>query len=85
MKKCSIDKRVIVTTSYNSDEMIRKVSELGIDYFMLKPFELSDLEKRIEKCFDSNNNARTIDVFHNNLQISVTKILHELGVPSHIK
>ena len=24
-------------------------------------------------------------MYHNNLQISVTKILHELGVPSHIK
>ena len=85
MKKMSIDKKVIVITSFNSDEMIRKVSELGIDYFMLKPFELVDLERRILNCFDEKSNSKTIDVFHNNLQISVTKILHELGVPSHIK
>ena len=26
-----------------------------------------------------------IDFYHNNLQISITKILHELGIPSHIK
>ena len=26
-----------------------------------------------------------MDLFHNNLQITITKTLHELGVPSHIK
>ena len=84
MKKLNISKKVIVISSYNSDEMIRKVSEYNINYFMLKPFELSDLEKRLLNCFD-NNESKTIDLFHNSLQISVTKILHELGVPSHIK
>ena len=35
---------------------------------------------------DVNNvNNKSIDVYKNNLQISITKILHELGVPSHIK
>ena len=29
--------------------------------------------------------SRSIDLRYNNLQISITKILHELGIPSHIK
>ena len=49
MKNKNIDKKVIVLTSYNTQDMIRKVSELGISYFVLKPFELEDLEKRILK------------------------------------
>ncbi len=86
MKKANINKKVIVLTSYNSEEMIRKTSELGINYFILKPFELSDLEKRIINCCnDIASNKKNIDVHYNNLQISITKILHELGVPSHIK
>lgn len=85
MKKLNINKKVIVITSYNSDEMIRKVSELNISYFMLKPFELVDLERKIISCYESVSGNKVIDVFHNNLEISVTKILHELGVPSHIK
>lgn len=86
MRKEQIDKKVIVLTSYNAQEMIRRVSEYGISYFILKPFELSDLERRIEDCADSKiyMNA-SIDIYHNNLQISITKILHELGIPSHIK
>ncbi|MBO5376401.1 MAG: sporulation transcription factor Spo0A [Bacilli bacterium] len=86
MKKLNINKKVIVLTSYNTDEMIRKTSELGINYFILKPFELSDLERRIINCCsEKTNNNRLVDVYHNNLQISITRILHELGVPSHIK
>lgn len=86
MKQLGIDKKVIVLTSYNTQDMIRKVSELGIVYFILKPFELSELEKRILECMGENNYSnKSIDVYKNNLQISITKILHELGVPSHIK
>lgn len=86
IKKEQIDKKVIVLTSYNAQDMIRKVSEFGVNYFILKPFELSDLERRIEDCcIDKSYNNASIDIYHNNLQISITKILHELGIPSHIK
>ncbi|NLL44671.1 MAG: sporulation transcription factor Spo0A [Mollicutes bacterium] len=86
MKKRGIDKKVIVATSYNTGEVIRDVSEYGVNYFILKPFELSDLEKRILDSFKNRQSKnKNIDFYHNNLQISITKILHELGIPSHIK
>lgn len=86
LKNEGIDKKVIVLTSYNAQDMIRRVSEYGINYFILKPFELADLEKRIIESVDETKYANTsIDLYHNNLQISITKILHELGIPSHIK
>lgn len=86
MKKKRIDKKVIILTSYNTQEMIRKVSEMGVSYFILKPFELSDLERRIKEVADGIKfGGESLDVYHNNLQISITKTLHELGVPSHIK
>jgi len=84
MKKRGISKKTIVLTSYNAGDVIRKVSEFGVNYFMLKPFELSDLEKRIleanEKLEDKN-----LDLYKNNLNVSISKILHQLGIPSHIK
>ena len=86
MKKKNIYKPVIISTSYNSDDMIRRVSDYGVQYFLLKPYELKDLENRILEISDSNSKEnKNINIYHNNLQISVTKILHELGVPSHIK
>lgn len=86
MKRKGIDKKVIVLTSYNTQDMIRKVSEMGVSYFMLKPFELADLESRIVEVSEGvKYGGKSIDIFHNNLQKSITSILHELGVPSHIK
>ena len=86
MKNKKINKPVIVSTSYNSDEMIRKVSEYGVTYFLLKPYDLCDLEKRIlETVNEETKENKNINIYHNNLRISVAKILHELGVPSHIK
>ena len=78
--------KIIVLTSYNTPEIIRKVSNLGVNYFMLKPFELPELERKILECTNEiKEGHKTIDLYHNNLQIAVTNVLHELGVPSHIK
>ena len=86
LEKKRIDKKVIVITSYNTQDMIRKVSEMGVSYFILKPFELEDLERRIrEVATGVKYGGESLDIFHNNLQIAITKTLHELGVPSHIK
>ena len=85
MKEKNLDKKIIVATSYNATEVIRQVSEFGVNYYILKPFDFVDLEKRILDLCNSKKNSKNIDLHYNNLQISITKILHELGIPSHIK
>jgi len=85
MKKNNINKKVIVATSYNTSEVIREVSDYGVNYYVLKPFDFTDLEKRILDISNKKKSGKNIDLHHNNIQISITKILHELGIPSHIK
>ena len=85
MKNNAIDKKVIVLSSYNTPEMIHQVSELGANYFVLKPFELADLAAKVLDVAKNSVKSQSIDLIHNNLKISITKTLHELGVPSHIK
>ncbi len=84
LKDKKVVKNIIVLTSYNSPEVIRNVSEYGINYYMLKPFDLIDLEKRILDIYKVNDN-KIINIFQNKLEISITRMLHELGMPSHIK
>lgn len=84
MKEEKINKNVIVATSYNAPETIRKVSEFGVNYYILKPFELTELEDKIIDTV-SPSSSKSINIFNNNLQISISKMLHELGMPSHIK
>ena len=85
MKEKNMDKKIIVVTSYNAAEVIREVSEYGVNYYILKPFDFTDLERRILDFCNNKKNGKNIDLHYNNLQISITKILHELGIPSHIK
>lgn len=84
LKSENIASNVIVATSYNAPDTIRKVSELGANYYILKPFDLNDLEDKILDTF-SEMDKRTINLFSNNLQKSISKLLHELGMPAHIK
>ena len=84
LKKKNIVKNIIVETSYNEPKVIRKVSEYGVNYYILMPFELVDLESKILDIFEYVN-SKSINLYHSNLQISITKMLHELGMPSHIK
>ena len=86
MKNKGIVKNTIVATSYNASDVIRKVSEMNVNYFILKPFDLMDLEKRIMDTMDCiKHEEKNLDLYHNNLNVSITKVLHELGIPSHIK
>lgn len=88
LKKLNIDvfSKIIVATSYNDPKTIRKISEYGISYFILKPFSMNDLEEKIkDTCEVGEEEKKVIDFKRGNLQLSITHILHELGIPSHIK
>ena len=87
MKEKGINKKVIVQTGYDAESIINMVSRLGASYFISKPYDLKDLEKRILLLSemgtpDLNKVSNFIDT---NLQNTITKMLHELGIPSHIK
>ena len=45
---------------------------------------MNDLEDKIIDTF-SDVDKRSINLFSNNLQKSISRLLHELGMPSHIK
>ncbi|MBQ9012473.1 MAG: sporulation transcription factor Spo0A [Bacilli bacterium] len=82
----NINKPIIVGTSFNADETIAKVSKYNPKYFVLKPFDMVDLENKILNAVSINNSSDSkINLYHNNLEITTTKLLHGLGVPSHIK
>ena len=85
LKRRNIDANIIVITSYNSDEMLRRVASYNIKYFLLKPFDLKDLEQRVLEATDQLQFKKGITAKEKDLKISVTRLLHELGVPSHIK
>lgn len=81
IKKRNINKKVIISTSYGCDETIRKVSNKGTSYVMLKPYSPEDLYNRVLSVMEKEEDI----IDENNLHKDISNILHELGMPSHIK
>ena len=90
--------RVIVLTAFGQETMTHKALELGADYYILKPFNLHVLASRIRQLGGSGlpeaemepaavlgtpARVQLLPVRH--LDIEVTNIIHEIGIPAHIK
>lgn len=93
----------IMLSAVGQDKITQKAVALGAQYYIIKPFEISVLIKRIReiKTFQANGskvnyiskeikapyieiqqeNKKTTD----NLEALVTNLIHEVGVPAHIK
>ena len=82
MRENNINKSIIVLTGYNSLDVIKQVSLYNISYFMLKPFDLKDLEYQVMNVKETQGSI--VDK-NKELQSNITSLLHSLGVPSHIK
>lgn len=72
----------IVTSGYDNPFVERQIMELGAKYFMLKPFEISVLAERILSLTSQNSG---IHQSGQDLEVVVTEVIHQLGVPAHIK
>lgn len=70
--------------------------ELGADYYILKPFDRDTVLKRIKrarvkrpgvpvKIKAAETNVNEKEYLERNLETDVTNIIHEVGVPAHIK
>lgn len=86
MKKNNVDKKVIVMSSCNHEETIRDVSEYGVRYYALKPFDLDDLKNKIIQTMKNKKMMEKLfDIHGKDLHVKVTDMLHSLGIPSNIK
>lgn len=74
----------IITSPYENEFIERQVMERGASYFMLKPFDISVLGSRIERLTDEKKPHMKFSS-DDDLEVVVTEMIHQLGVPAHIK
>jgi len=78
--------KVIVLTAFGQETFTQRAMDLGADYYVLKPFDFSVLATRVRQLADGFNVSQYVSpVKPKNLDISITNIIHEMGVPAHIK
>ena len=93
----------IILSAVGQDKITQKAIELGAQYYIVKPFDINVLLKRIKemKYYHPSQNNRSIisreikkqyiDISPEetknaeNLEALVTNVIHEVGVPAHIK
>ncbi len=84
MKKNDIKKNVLILTSYKKESTIKMVSQYDVDYYMLKPFEMKALEQRIMDIVNPSTEEE-VETKNTKVEIEISKLLHSLGIPSHIR
>ena len=77
--ECNINKRTIITSSYKEAKIIKDLAKYNIIGYFVKPFSMSAVEKKIDSLVEDNIS------YTDNIDLKVSEILHNLGIPSHIR
>ena len=72
-----------VTGAFQSEEIEQELLDNGFSFFFVKPFDESVLVSRVLKA--AGGNTRPAASSQDSDALTVTEILHQIGVPAHIK
>ena len=83
----------MVLSAVGQDKITQKAINLGADYYIVKPFDLNILVERVRQMVENNTLYKGSYIKamssaadkRNNLEIEITNIIHEIGIPAHIK
>ncbi|MDP2892615.1 MAG: sporulation transcription factor Spo0A [Bacillota bacterium] len=80
---------VVVMTAMGHEDIIRRVSDMGVKYFMVKPISPEQLHKRILEIRGLRIIKRAIPNIlpanHLSMNEEITSIFLTVGIPAHIK
>ena len=82
LRELGLRTRVIVLSAFCADQVVAEVMSLGAAYFLPKPCEPEALLDRMRAVF---GHPATPEETAAALKNQVTTIIHEIGVPAHIK
>lgn len=86
-KKEIVKPLIIVSASFSSPALEREIMTAGASYYILKPYKseslCEDIITLLKKGTAKTNRDGYFDPF--GIELKVTEILHEIGVPAHIK
>lgn len=87
----------IILSAVGQDKITQRALALGAEYYIVKPFDMDVLVSRIRQLKETNQSAVIRSEYsgdhkamhhsppQRNLEVEVTNVMHEIGVPAHIK
>ena len=81
---------VMVMSNFDNQMLEKETLEAGASYYFLKPFDINIIAERIIQLSGWKNEKTPLVVKNNvvtdpQLEVMVTDIIHQIGVPAHIK
>ena len=83
-KNLNKNTKIIVVTSLSSETFIKKATNFGANYYMLKPVSSELLARRVKDLFDEKASSKRSD-FGREIEEKITNIFITVGIPAHIK
>lgn len=81
---------VMAVSSYANPRLEKEILESGAAYYFIKPIDINMMAERIIKLSGWKNETEPIKVNNgtvsdSSLEVMITDIIHQIGVPAHIK
>lgn len=79
---------VFVYSTFDSPVLEREIMNSGASYFVLKPYNMADIAESVLSLLNTTSNSSVMHYYPTvgaNMEIKITEILHQIGVPAHIK
>lgn len=86
--------KIIMLTAFGQENITQRAVELGASYYILKPFDMEILVNRVRQVVNNqlinpqktnHTNSLMGKTKAKNLETHITNIIHDIGVPAHIK
>ncbi len=85
--------KIIVLSTFKQDRTAQDCINLGANYYMVKPIGSDNLRNTIKRLCDMGEDKKSSVSFskkytsdeHIDVETMVTEIIHEIGIPAHIK
>lgn len=81
--------KIIMLTAFGQENITQRAVQLGASYYILKPFDMDVMANRIRELSSTSGSTMKFNVVPmakgKNLDANITSIIHEIGVPAHIK
>ncbi len=81
---------IMAMSSFDNGRLEKETLDAGASYYFLKPFDINTMAERIIQLSGWKNEISPVVVKDNvitdpELELMVTEIIHQIGVPAHIK
>ncbi len=81
--------RFVILTALSQERIVQQLTDVGADYYVIKPFDIETLAERIRQVMSSHQIIKGKHIDYSppsrDLHSEVTRLIHDMGIPANIR